>query len=484
MNDSFKGFEVIKSLSLAVITLLSKRGNDLGMIPVDIDGLNKVYGLRRNIIDNIVSNYSNTDKKYVIDPSSYLNNIVDSNLGEYPERIAGIVEFELLLVKNEIIPTINSVVEKVSDRLATLADSDLKSEYVVKYVKGSTILNLLEDSDLKNWFKSEYFELGKLDSKFPSLPDMTAIRNILLTGNPIVDDAIEGLLRRKKDEKWVELYNLVYTDLSDTTVLNSFETDRFSNIDEATFIYLVCRSFRKKIPFKELNGTSDAINISLARLSDWLCKNLSNTIMYLRNYYDSDRLIVENKDNTILVMSSVMSKHKLDIDTIIGATIQGVSDIAKIVEQQVELKNLYAKTNRMYMLEKSNNLMTGLKTFIMSIFDEMNDSLVNNYTENRRMISTEIFEMEVLETNIDNIIDVVRSKVLNIILQNKYSGSNAKFIMDRMTHYLNRQDRDSLDFVAVSDFVALEMVVRYLINTHIVVEPEPVDGVRPYNLDE
>lgn len=458
-----KLIKLVTGLSLATIKELTSRDNGIGTNVTDKDGFESLHRMRKTIIQENVDLVLK-DKEIELRDRSFLSALTDYNIdsndyGEMATRLATIIEGELLFVIDKFIPTVNELSSKVDDKLAELGNTNIQNKYTVKYLDNLSIVNLLRDSELSGTYSTP--DLGSIGFGFKAIEDYKVLKSYILTGNSIIDSAINELLATQSEDYWLDLYNVVFTNINPYNgYLKGLATVRLERLYDSIFLYLVSRVYVNKVPFV-VEGEPTAMKYSLKVLHSYLQAIVSGNIDRLKTMISSNALIITNVDDVITVNRALMKD--LDVDTVIGAAIEGLTDYNVIEREQNRLKAVYSNSNELYIIAMNKSIANTIRVIYMEVYDSELSKLTGSY--DRRNVSEYIYSLSVEELRYTN--KVIAKSLL--IAQFQENG-NIEFILDRMKVYVKMFDKDKADFSAVAEYIALELVTRYIVNIHIVIK--------------
>lgn len=458
MNE--KIIRLVTGLSLATIKVLTSRDNGIGKVVENKEGFEALHRIRKTIINENVHLHLK-DKELELRDRSFLGALTDHNIdnndyGEMAVRLADILEGELLHVKDKFIPTVNNIVSLIEDRLAQTPTANIQNKYTVKYIDTLSIATMLKESELNGTFTTP--DIGGLSFKFDAVDSYATLRGYLMTGNSIADSAIAELLATQTEDHWLDVYNTVFTNLSPrNSYLESFQSERLPRLHESIFLYLVIRTFSVKVPFV-ITGNVSEVKFTINTLKEYFSSIVSTNLKLMDAMISTKSLIISNKDDVITINKSLMAD--LDVDTVIGAAIEGVTSYDQILAKRDMYKEIYKSTNELYIMAANKLQADEKKKIIMEIFDVEIPKYSGSY--DRRNVSEYIYSKD--NEKLANLHKIVGKSIL--VAQYNEDG-NISYIIERMKIYIKMFDKDETDFAAVAEYIALELVSKYIVNVHI-----------------
>ena len=466
--------KLLSGLSLATIDALTSRDNGIGSVKFKgIEGFNELFKIRKSIVDENIQ-LRLRDKSVSLNHKSFLGNISDDviRLNTYSKvtmmiddvelpmvnRLADIVEQELRIVRDEFIPLVNELSSKVEDEIASTIVSNISTDFNIQYRNSSVLLDILgQVGDIE---KSVVTTSG-MNAKLPSIGSISELKEIVNTGNPIVDNEIKTILNSESDSYWVELYNSVFTDINPTRgMISSLGDDGVLNINRNIIIYLLVRSLSKGFNFT-VEGNKEDITFTIRVFKAYMSNILAKTIETLNSLKYTNTLIIHNKNKNIVVDKSLM-EDGIDADVILSAAMDNISALSEVLANKDMLKEKYIKANQLFIEGEASKLSSKYRNTIMQVLDGvLADCEV--YTNNRAHFSGVVFN-----SDIDKLRNT-KGLISKILLHSKFGNTNAGFILDKMKSHARASDNDMLDFNTMSEYIALEMVCEYLVNTHTVI---------------
>lgn len=476
--------ELLSSLSMAVINSLVSRDNGIGnsKAPDSIAEVNSLYAVRKNIVKENIDLVLK-DRSYHLSERSFLNGLTDEDaanrkFGTIPVSIADVLETELLEVKNVIIPEVNAL----ADKFNTLAESFISLEnggtlFNVEFFRYSGILKLLASTDLAGHETDDGLSLDGISYRFPAIEDFDTIRKGIKVGNPLVDESINTLLSSKDESYWKDLYNSVFLNVSGSNeTLIKFVLEKVRYVDNLTFIYLVIKAISNGNIALVVEGGADEYKAAVNKFLYYIRQVLARTVNYISNTSDTLWEMDADKD-TLIVRKENMGD--LDIDTIIGSSILGIYKTEDVIANKEACKEQCVKAVDLSNIEKRNRLDGNARSIYLDIAIEHLTTPVDGnpeyvmfkgdtmpFTDARRALSSFVYTLSK-----DYILDA-KKVFKEIILKYKYLDTNARFILDRMSFYLSSLDKPEDRYGEVAEYVSLELVSKYFVNTHIVFDSE------------
>lgn len=452
---------LVTGLSLAVAKELASRDNGIGRQVDSKEGFESLFKIRKTIIQENV-HLILKDKEIGFKDRSFLNGITDQDMtqseyGDISPRLADIIQNELLRVRDEFIPTVNSISKEIENKIAELGNINIQNKYDVRYVGKSNILTLLLESELQGLESAATVDISGVNFMFDRLEDFTLLRGYMLTGNPISDSAINAFLDTRSDSYWLDLYNSVFTYIKpNNALLLNLLVNRIGNLDNSIFLYLVSRNYSNKVPFV-VTGQASEVKYSVRVLNSFLAQVVAMNASILNNYTNNKLLVMSVENDVITINKELLGD--LDVDTVIGAVIDGDYTLNTILENKDKLKQLFIETNELYTIAEMKRLVDKYRVIYMEILDLELPKTSEDY--DRLAVADFIYSKTVEElAKVNKVIALVLSKTI-------YQDTNTEFIFNSMVRYMKMFDKDSTDFSAVAEYVALELVTKYIVNVHI-----------------
>ena len=466
--------KLLSGLSLATIDVLTSRDNGIGSVKFKgVEGFNELFKIRKSIVDEKIQ-LRLRDKSVSLNHKSFLGNISDDviRLNTYSKvtmmiddveipmvnRLADIVEQELRIVRDEFIPMVNELSAKVEDELSSLVVTNIGSDFNIKYRNTNTLLDIL--SQVGDIVKTDVKTSG-MNAKLPAIESINELLDIITIGNPIIDNEIKNIINTESDSYWVEVYNSLFTDINSTRgIITSLNEDLILNINKNIIIYLIARKLNKGFTFT-VEGNKEDILFTLRVFKEYMSNILAKTIEMLESLRYTKTLIVYNKNKTIIVDKSLM-EDGIDADVIISAAMDNILSQKEVLESKDELKDKYIKANQLFIDSESSKLASKYRNTIMQVLDGALADC-DLYTNNRAKFSGVVFG-----SDIDKLKNV-KKMISKCLLHSKFIETNADFILSKMKAHARASEGNELDFNTMSEYIALEMVCEYLVNTHTII---------------
>ena len=467
---------LLSGLSLATINALTTRDNGIGALKFKgVEGFNELFKIRKAIVDEKIA-LRLKDKSISLHHKSFLGMISDDVIftNSYDKailmidgvetglttKLADIVEYELMLTKNEFIPMVNQLSADIENTIASVTNGNVQSDFNLIFRNTSGLLSILSESEE---IGTKYGNgIGGLNYKFPKVTTVDEVKEYSKINNPILQPEIDKIFAMENDSYWVDLYNAVFGNLFTTnSVIADMKNEKMLNVNKNIIMYLIARNYLKGIPFT-VDGNKADIVYNVRVLKEYISDILLDTISFSKALSDSKTIIVYNKNKTIVVDKTLM-EDGIDADVLIAAAMEGYISQADVLANRDTLKAKYNKMNELFAISESNKLVSHYRQAYMNTFDNtLKDDVV--YSNNRLKFSEYIYSRSIDE------LKLVKKIVSKTLLKTKFIESNVDFITDKMKDHARATNSDMLDFNAMSEYIALEMICEYLVNTHVVTE--------------
>lgn len=467
---------LLSGLSLATISALTDRDNGVGALKFKgVEGFNELFKIRKAIVDEKIS-LRLKDKPVSLHHKSFLGMIstdvinnnsydkavlnIDGNEMSLVTRLADIVEHELMLTKNEFIPMVNQLAGDIENIIAGVTKGNIQNDFNLIFRNTSGLLSILvEAEDINTKYDTT---TGGLNYKFPRVTTVDEVKEYAKINNPIIQAEIDKIFAMENDSYWVDLYNAVYGNLTPgNSVIADMKNEKMLNANKNIIMYLIARNYLKGIPFT-LDGNKADIVYNVRVLKEYISDVLLDTVSTSKSLSDSKTIIVYNKNKTIIVDKTLM-EDGVDADVLIAAAMEGYYSLADVLANRDALKDKYNKMNELFAISESNKLVSNYRQAYMNTFDDvLKDDEV--YNANRLKFSEYIYSRSIDELR------VVKKVISKVLLKTKFLNTNVDFITDKMKDHARASNGDVLDFNAMAEYIALEMICEYLVNTHIVTE--------------
>ena len=482
--------ELLGSVSMAVVNNLVARDKGIGsnVSLLSISAINSLYGLRRTIIGENIDLVLK-DKEYSLNPSSFLNTITpedfsNKNFGDIPESIANIVESELLQVRDVIIPEITTLVDSFTAKASQYLDTtESSSLFKVEFFRYSNLLKILASTELEGHYEDAAVDLSGISFVYPIITDYNVLKANIKLNNAVVDAAIDDVLSTRTPKYWVDRYNAIFGNIGiNNEALSKLTLDKVRYVDDLIFCFLVARSYSNgAVDVGIIEGDAETYKRVTGLLVSHFRQVLARVVSYINN--TSETLFdFDNDNDTIIVRKAAMGD--LDIDTIIGGAILGISKTEDIIANRDACREQCMKAIDLSNIEKRNRYNDNVRNIYMDIaldyliekntnVDEENpvenDSVLfvgnlMSFPDARRAVSNIVYGLG--NDTLINPYNVFKALALTY----KYPDTNASYIMKRMSFYLASLDKKDDVYKDVAEYVGLEMVAKYLVNAHIIIE--------------
>lgn len=481
--------DLLGSVSMAVVNCLVSKDNGIGSDSnnLSLSAINSLYGLRKAIIGENIDLVLK-DKEFSLNTSSFLNtisydDISNKTYGDIPESIANIVEMEILQVRDIIIPEINTLTDEfnsISSKYITPPTAT--SLFKVEFFKYYNILRLLNSTELVEHYDDAAIDMSDIIYSYPRMEDFSAIKAGIKVNNVVVDSSIDEMLSGKPVEYWLALYNDIFTNISPNNErLGKLAIDKVRYSTELVFCFLVARALSSNtLDVGIISGDGVEYKKVITTIYKHFRQVLARAVNFINNTSES-LFDYDNDRDTLIVRKDSMGD--LDIDTIIGAAILGIyktedvlANVDSCREQCMKAIDLTSIDRRNQYNSEIRNIYMNIALKYLSIVDNIDEN--NNpidivlkgkpkpYVEARKDISELIYGMDA-----SKLLDPYKL-FKSLALYYKYYDTNASYIMDRMSFYLASLDKSDSVYKDVAEYVALEMITKYLVNAHIVIETE------------
>ena len=467
---------LLSGLSLATISALTDRNNGIGALKFKgVEGFNELFKIRKSIVDEKIS-LRLKDKPVSLHHKSFLGmvstDVINNNSYDkavlnidgiemsLTTRLADIVEHELMLTKNEFIPMVNQLAGDIENIIAGATKGNVQNDFNLIFRNISGLLSVLvESEDINTKYDTT---AGGLNYKFPRVTTVDEVKEYAKINNPIIQAEIDKIFAMENDSYWVDLYNAVYGNLTPgNSVIADMKNEKMLNANKNIIMYLIARNYLKGIPFT-LDGNKADVVYNVRVLKEYISDVLLDTVSISKSLSDSKTIIVYNKNKTIIVDKTLM-EDGVDADVLIAAAMEGYYSLADVLANRDNLKDKYNQMNELFAISESNKLSSTYRQAYMNIFDDvLKDDEV--YSTNRLKFSEYIYSKSIDE------LKVVKKVISKVLLKTKFLNTNVDFITDKMKDHARASNGDVLDFNAMAEYIALEMICEYLVNTHIVTE--------------
>lgn len=467
---------LLSGLSLATISALTDRNNGIGALKFKgVEGFNELFKIRKSIVDEKIS-LRLKDKPVSLHHKSFLGMVstdvinnnsydkavlnIDGTEMSLTTRLADIVEHELMLTKNEFIPMVNQLAGDIENIIAGATKGNVQNDFNLIFRNTSGLLSVLvESEDINTKYDTT---AGGLNYKFPRVTTVDEVKEYAKINNPIIQAEIDKIFAMENDSYWVDLYNAVYGNLTPgNSVIADMKNEKMLNANKNIIMYLIARNYLKGIPFT-LDGNKADVVYNVRVLKEYISDVLLDTVSISKSLSDSKTIIVYNKNKTIIVDKTLM-EDGVDADVLIAAAMEGYYSLADVLANRDNLKDKYNQMNELFAISESNKLSSTYRQAYMNIFDAvLKDDEV--YSTNRLKFSEYIYSKSIDE------LKVVKKVISKVLLKTKFLNTNVDFITDKMKDHARASNGDVLDFNAMAEYIALEMICEYLVNTHIVTE--------------
>lgn len=172
----------------------------------------------------------------------------------------------------------------------------------------------------------------------------------------------------------------------------------------------------------------------------------------------------------------------LDVDVISGAALSGISKKEEIISSIDKCRDVYINAIELKTIDGRNRMLDALRDLYMKTtlqyFGIEYTSEDIKYNISNQEMSFEGARMTVSDLIYGMSIDLMlkpQDAFVKILLDLKYNTGNSKFIIDRMSFYLSTLEKTEDRFSSVSEYVALELVTKYFLNTHVINIPDTTD---------
>ena len=477
-NEKESIIELISRLSLATINVLSKDDNGIGTaVVVDAESINELHDIRKSIITENVRLRLRDMPNITLRNGSLLRTFMESdvkdfNFGELPKELASIITNEFNHVKDNIVPLVNQMADRINVKTVEYDsfNNNIKDKYDIRLYLEHPILKMLLETDLVGWDTMSVPDLSKMNFSIPTINDISTIREVIKTPSVIANEAIDSFLASRTETEWVNIYNDVFGSLREgNPVLSDILENRAKGMDAAIFTYLVVRSIDKM--FSTIEGDAALFKSSMETLSNFCKYAIAYGDTVVKNSTNLGKIILFKDDSHILINHALLGD--LDIDGVIAAAIDGETMLINIAPNIDKYKEDYVKANELIYMEKELSYGNMIKAAIMDEVDTTIPDLYPEYNDNNYRLNKATYVYDINDLNV-----LCRTKsIVSSILTDlpSIAKTNSKFILDRMSHYIGALEKDIEDYSSVAEYVALELVSRYLVNTHVVKSEAPIE---------
>ena len=464
-------------ISLATINALAERENGICSVKYNgVEGYNELYKIRKSIIDQHIS-LKLKEKNYSLKPNSLLGMIsenmittnaynqaklaIDTTDTNLIDKLADLIEADLLLTKNEVLPVVNQTVLEIENEIAGMITPNMQVDFNLVYRDVSNLLKVLVETENS---VNNNTNIGGLNFSFPAVDDIAKIKEYASIDNPIIQVEVDRIFNGESDAYWINLFNGVFGNLrASNQMIASLRDSKILNANKTIVLYLIARKFTKYIPF-QLEGNKEDIIYNIRIFKEYLNDMIIATNELVVALDVSETLIQYNKDKTIVVNKTMMAANEgLDADVVIAAAMDNLNSLKDILANRDMLKEKYNKTNELFIASENNKLADTYRRLIMSKLDTML-SEDEEYSKVRVEIANKVYDKSIDELR------MLKKIISKVLVSTKYKHTNVEFILDKMKDHARASSSENLDFNAISEYIALEMVCIYLINNHIVIE--------------
>jgi hypothetical protein len=467
---------LLSGLSLATINALTTRDNGIGAVKFKgVEGFNELFKIRKSIVDEKIA-LRLKDKPVSLHHKSFLgmisNDVINTNSYDktvltidgvetnLTTKLADLVEYQLLLTKDGFIPMVNQLAAEVETAIASVTKSNIQNDFNLIYRNFSSLLNILVETEE---IGAKYDTMpGGLNYRFPAVTTVDEVKEYSKINNPLIQAEIDKIFAMENDSYWVDLYNAVYGNLtSNNKVIADMKNEKMLNANKNIIMFLIARNYLKGIPFT-LDGNKADIVYNVRVLKEYISDVLLDTISISKTLSDSKTIIVYNKNKTIIVDKALM-EDGIDADVLIAAAMEGYSSLSIIQDNRDILKAKYNQMNELFVIAEANKLSNTYRQAYMNTFDTaLKEDPI--YSTNRLKFSQYIYSKDIDE------LKIIKKVISKVLLKTKFLESNVDFITDKMKDHARASNGDVLDFNSMSEYIALELICEYLVNTHIVTE--------------
>ena len=467
MNNSLVR-KLVAGLSLAAINTLVSRDNDIGCGAKTIESMNELTKIRASILNKTLDGFLSKHNDVKLKDDSFLHALSPDNIAQsqwlgIDSNIASTLENELNTVKDTINPEVRDLTEVIINIIGGGMSMNLLDGYNITMVKSHPLADMFKSGlpTGKPAFMSNVLEGGAvLNAKLPAATDMHDLKRYLVSSNPILNAQIESFLATQDDGYWIELYNSVFTSIkSNNPAITRLSSNRVVTCNDALFIYLFTRVYSKSLPFA-VEGAKNEIVFTLEKLHTFVSRNLSISIDDVSRYENGNVVIVHRDGNDIMIAPKVMTANNITIEMVIASLSYPDESVEAMVKNKEKLETEFRNMSNLYQISQQKKLHSTYVTAYMEAFDNALSD-IESYTRNRKYVYGKINSMP--DTRISNVNDVVAK----ILCKFKYNHTNARFIYKKMKEYSSMFNTNEVDMPALSEYVALELVIAYLTTIHL-----------------
>ncbi len=475
MNKSLI-IKMLTGISLATINALASRENGIGSkVFTGVEGVNTLYKIRKSILTEKIE-LKLRDKNISLNSRSFLNNVSEDvvNLSTYDSitmrvngaevpmvsKLADMIETDLFTVRDEVIPMVNELTATIESAVAGMVTSSISGTFNIQYTNTNNMLEIL--NQVGDLVDDRNISIDGINASMPEIGSITELKQLTLIGNPIVDNSINNILMSREDKYWIDLYNSVFTNLKASNgLIKTLLEDKILHVDRNVILYLIARKLNKGVDIT-INGNKEDFVYSIRVFKEYVSSVLADTAHMLKTLNELKVLIVHNKNNDIVVDRSLMVDG-IDADVVLAAAMNGMDSQEKILAEKDSLKQKYIQANELFAEAELSKASNNYRAVIMNTLDK---ALVDckEYDDSRLKISNIVYSKTLDELR------NVKKIVSKILVKTKFKDTGAEYVLENMKKHAVATEGESLDYGAISEYIALEMISEYLVNTHIVID--------------
>lgn len=446
-------------------------------------------------LEKIADKLSSSGKCVMFEPNSVLNGIETfsnkETLNTVVNQISNKLNYELVLIKNKLIPFMNDIANLCSEKISKMEDTTDISKYRINTVD---IPELLKDLKLAGELGTKR-EPVKLGTEMISVhtPPADEIRNYFIPKKSKFTHHLENILATKTTDDLITIWEKYLLNISDS----NYEFEKLfryplTSIDDILLLYSVVENIYDEKP----RGCSarDDIYLTVIQIYYKEVKNLLS-IVYdnILNNRNIGRLVYGFEDEyTVNVDKELYDKFLEEggiPEALLGFCLEHNSDLnncfySSIKEKQLEYIN---KWNNKVKLEGFNSLATSVNRYkslynivLKVVYDayipkDLEEILVCDYYNANEKLN------KLLDTlNNDNILDYnfVSRLIVGDIM---FSNSNFSKFAETMLSYMDTNKTFTQQDAAT--FAAFDLIIEYLTKQVTLVDIQQYENLtkREYN---
>lgn len=402
------------------------------------------------------------------------------DLNEIIKKLSVVLNNELILIKNKILPFSQELKQEFDKILANSVLPNELTEYNIKEFSVPEATTILLKNK-KHGVGDASQPIGDIGISLPT-PEQD-IRKYFISSSVLLNQELQVILSKYTDEDLYKLWDKYLTNISESNInIAERGLDVASKIEDYTLLIIALENLlEEKLPNSGVED--DRYNLLISLLLNELYAMIIMYFKTIENYKITGRLIFAI-DNKQAVVDSELYNEFLNsggsIEAILGLLVSGKTDsismnINNIKEHITEYEDIWKQKIKYHSFSalprERDRYKTAYKVLALKIISEnlipsdLNEHVNKEFLSKPEISLDNVAEDELLD--IDNVIN----KMVSVMFDSTYFGTFTGYMVSysKLNHDLTPQE--------CATFAALDLIIDYILGSVCITSPLGQDVV-------